>query len=769
MAAPIHERLPIAPALGWLDGLADVLRKELAPSRRRLVNTMRLATIGTVGAGIMAACHVDTPLGPYLVWLLVGAQPMLSLSRAVVYLLVEGPLLALSVPLAGMLSETPWLMLPFIFGFTAFSTWQIGFRKLGAFGLVLQVVVLDTFYGVMFAPDDFGWAVSAVFGASVIAYLLITAFDQVLWPDPAEALLLDSLATSTENNRAEFQKVVRFYLDDGGDRPLELPVLSQMPTQLALLNSAAAEGLTPHRRAILLAAVSREERVYTEIAKLTVWARENLPRYGRNLFRNEIELIAETLAAALDELAREARANRIRTGPDSGPSRIAARAQAAFDALDTRIAELRPVLVRVASVLEVGNFSAFCDTLHAMARLIERPLDEPPAPTDPAAGQQSAPTRPPADPALLRYAGKVALCMVIGYTIGLLTQRSELSVILTTIVITALPTYGASARKLMLRLVGTIIGGVVTILTIMLVTPNFETLPAYLIAIFIVLYISAYGALGSGRIAYAGKSIGTTFLLVFAGLSPSADIYGPLWRVWGILLGAIVVTVVFFLLWPEYAGDSLIPRLLQALRDAIDLAPGGAAASSEVRIHELNHDLTQTLIDVLQVADDARMEGRRSLIDGDAVVNAAGTLRRIAHRLGMISTAQLTNPPPPLDEAIASARARVLVAILTQIGSWQAFFQSGAKLSSDAARALAVQQTRDEVLAPLEEYSSRLAADSYAAISSCSVEQRREILAELQSLRRLEFLMGELNHYLAQVPGVATGPMSSLALKPSTS
>jgi uncharacterized membrane protein YccC len=45
---------------------------------------------------------------------------------------------------------------------------------------------------------------------------------------------------------------------------------------------------------------------------------------------------------------------------------------------------------------------------------------------------------------------------VIGYIIGLAAQRPELSVILTTVIISALPTYGASLRKMILRIVGAI-------------------------------------------------------------------------------------------------------------------------------------------------------------------------------------------------------------------------------------------------------------------------------------------------------------------------
>jgi hypothetical protein len=33
----------------------------------------------------------------------------------------------------------------------------------------------------------------------------------------------------------------------------------------------------------------------------------------------------------------------------------------------------------------------------------------------------------------------------------------------------------------------------------------------------------------------------------------------PLWRTWAVILGIIVATVVFGLLWPAYAGDAILP------------------------------------------------------------------------------------------------------------------------------------------------------------------------------------------------------------------
>ena len=161
----------------------------------------------------------------------------------------------------------------------------------------------------------------------------------------------------------------------------------------------------------------------------------------------------------------------------------------------------------------------------------------------------------------MRYCLKVGLCTVVGYLIGLISQRPDLFIILVTVITTATPTYGATLQKMYLRIAGAVIGGAVSLLAIIIVSPNFDTLPAYMLAAFAVFYPFAYSSLGNARMSYAGKQMGIIFSLVFVGLSPSVNIYEPLWRIWGVLLGDFVVAMVFFTLWPEYAGDSLLPRL----------------------------------------------------------------------------------------------------------------------------------------------------------------------------------------------------------------
>lgn len=743
----------------WLDGLAKLLVEELAPRPGRFRSSIRWTTISTIGVAVMAACHVISPLGPYIIFLLLGPVPMMSPRTGILYLAGTAPMLAASVPLAGILVETPWLMLPFIGVFVTLSTYFIVTRKLGAIGLVWQVITLDSFYGATFSPNDFGWNNAAVFGGFAIAMVLIAGFDNWIWPDPAEAILLESLAGSLLRQRARFVQTTAYYLDDpGAAPPPDPPVTSETLVQVDLLNRAGAEGISAHRRAVLTAAITAIERLHIQVSYLMIAAREAVPHRVRTMVRPELQTLCAAIADTYEELARELRVE-IRTGVDSPPGPAAARVRPATDALEARVIAVRHLYIGTASGAEIANFGDFTEALDGIVRLVERPLDEPPdlAPTPAASSVAPA---PPPDPALIPYCLKVALCVVIGYVIGLITHRADLSTILTTIIVTALPTYGASRRKMRLRIIGAVLGGAVSLLAINIVTPNFSSLPSYMLVTFVIVFISFYASLSSGRVAYAGKQVGTTFLLVFAGLSPPPDIYSPLWRTWGILLGTVVVTVVFLILWPVYAGDSLLPRLRKVISDTLSLMPGAARATGE--INRISEGLTALLSEILQVADDARMEGRRSLIDHDAVVGAAGSIRRIAHRMATISAWRLTDPLPRLDDATQAAADTAFSAIQRRLESWLAFFEGAGSLNARAARALASGHARDEIAQPVEEFASRIEAQQFARIAAWSLEQRRRMLAQIQSLRRLDFLMSELETYLADIPGATPSPATDV-------
>jgi hypothetical protein len=251
---------------------------------------------------------------------------------------------------------------------------------------------------------------------------------------------------------------------------------------------------------------------------------------------------------------------------------------------------------------------------------------------------------------------------------------------------------------------------------------------------------------------------GTTFALVFAGLSLALEVYGPLRRIWGILLGTLVVAIITPLMWPEYAGDSLLPRLRKVIRDTLALAPGGPAANTENEIQQTNARTMRALAEILEVADNAQLEGRNSTVDYNAIVEAAGTLRRIANRLALLATGRIVAPKPQLDPVTESAREAVLDAIRGQLQSWLDFFSSAGSLSAPAAQAIARAHSPDDIEMPLEQFGSRLEEREFARIESWTLDQHRAVLAELHSMRRLEYLVSELNRWLAQIPGPASNP-----------
>src|SRR6202051_3182941 len=213
MAGFAKPEIRVAQPPGWFDQLAALLGRELSPSSRKLRTALRLATIGTIGAGLIASAHVNNELGTYIVWLLVGAGPMMSARKALAFLIAEACTLAASVVLAGILSETPWLMLPYLFALVSFTTYLGTTRKLGAALLLIQVTFLFIYYGVAFAPEERGGSAAGEFGGSAIAFGTIVLFDNWLWPDRGEAILLESLGASVARARSRLLEASNFYLD----------------------------------------------------------------------------------------------------------------------------------------------------------------------------------------------------------------------------------------------------------------------------------------------------------------------------------------------------------------------------------------------------------------------------------------------------------------------------------------------------------------------------------------------------------------------------
>ncbi len=732
-----------------LNRFGHSLAQELANRPGRLRSSVRMALISAIGAGLMATAHAYSLFAIVVVWATVSApaarvRPVMGMA----YLLAIAAALAASMPLAGILAEAPWLLLPFVAAAVGGSTYFLSDTQLLDGWRQVQIFFVSTFWFVIFDPEGFGWSVGYNFGCAVIAFGLLVLFDNVLWPDPAENELLRSLETSLKSIRERFISIGGAFLAPSGAAALPNPsTVGAMGTHLSLLARAGREGISARRYAMLLGLVSATERLRMEVQRMLLMARESVPRRIRQLVQPELRAVLDAIDSGLRTITADLAAGFIE---ERGAYGFAGPANSALEAYNRREAELRAQFVLVAGSDELGNLSAFVNSLQGMARLLIR---TPIASSGMASNEPDAEKAPRSrtDPARMRYCLKLAAATAMAFVVGLTTHRSDLTVILWTVMLAALPTFGASLRKMILRFAGTAIGGLMGLAAIIAISPNFDTVLTYMLVCFIALLLCAYLATGGVAISYAGFSAGVTFLFLFVDLSPSNRDYEALWRLWGLFLGLAIVAVFFLLLWPEYAGDSMTPLLRRILRIALDLVPNGRQEATAQRVRDLEMEAGITVTQLFAVADDARLEGRRSGIDPDCLVDAAGTLRRIVLRLAGISSGRILTAAPRLDEATETVREAVLNALGARLEWWLHFLERSRSLSSAGPVGAPARPSSDEITPPLDEFNRRLEAQGFAQISTWTVEQRRAILAELESMRRLQVQVSELDRYLSSV------------------
>ena len=729
-----------------LDNSVLSLTQQLASNPHRVRTATRMALIIAIGAGLSAAMHIDEPIGAYVLWSIVSAPAAMMLPAKGIGLLVASAIaLAISIPLAGSLVETPWLLVPF-FSLTA-AAWSYYFTdaQLTNGWRMIEVIFLTTFFIIIFDPKDFGWSVGYTFGGMCVAFGLVMLFDNVLWRDPADARLLQLLTVNTHELRKRLALVGRAYLDPRGGIRLPQPSLQgALSLHLSLLARADYENLSPRRHALLLGGLSSTERRRLEVERLLGIAREAAPRAIRAWVKPELEAALGAIDASLAVEAERFAGDFYHGDPPDTVTPV----ENALSALNQRITELHPKFITNVRAYELSNMSAFIIGMQRLARLFRHP---PIALRDSAhrvAPQDVSSAR--SDPAKVRYSIKLAIAMALAFVVAMTAHRADLKTIILTVMIAGVPTYGGSLHKMIRRFVGSAMGGVLALAAIIVSTPNFETIVTYMIVCFIMFYVAAYIGLSGGGLGYAGKQAGTTFALVFVALSPSAEIYQPLYRLWGVFLGVIVVALVFLILAPEYAGESMVPKMRKMLEAILLLMPGGPRRLTDREIETIEIDSAKTLSQLLEIADDARIEGRRSLVDPDAIIETVGTLRRITHRLAGAAAALTLSELPPLTPGFDAARARFIALLTDHFRECLDFVKrhvSGVRRSIprwDEAQARNLLDTLER----------EIAADSFTAISSLSVQERRALLAEMENSRRLTVLAGELAEQLSRItPG----------------
>ncbi len=198
------------------------------------------------------------------------------------------------------------------------------------------------------------------------------------------------------------------------------------------------------------------------------------------------------------------------------------------------------------------------------------------------------------NPVHQRFALKTTIAAFTCYLTYTALDWQDIHTAMITCYVAALGTTGETIHKLILRIIGCLIGAAMGVLAIIFIIPHLNDIGELMALVFAGILLAAWVSSGNERIAYAGVQIGLAFLLtVLQGFGPSIDMGVALDRVLGILLGNLVVYVTFTLLWPVAIVDSVRQRISRALVGLTNLAalPPDARASALREATEVEAEL----------------------------------------------------------------------------------------------------------------------------------------------------------------------------------
>jgi multidrug resistance protein MdtO len=215
------------------------------------------------------------------------------------------------------------------------------------------------------------------------------------------------------------------------------------------------------------------------------------------------------------------------------------------------------------------------------------------------------------DPATLRFAMRASLAAICCYVFYWAVSWPGLSVSLTTCIVTALSSAGASRQKQMLRFFGATIGGVFAFVAQILILPRVQSIGGFSLALAGAIFCSVWVFTASPRIAYAGRQMALSYELVHltdphynVGLTQVRD------RVFGIFLGLIAMWVIFDRLWSRPAAPTMT-ELFDETLDRITELPARGSVEAAPAVTRLRETIDNNFDKIRDLADAVLLEFRR--------------------------------------------------------------------------------------------------------------------------------------------------------------
>jgi multidrug resistance protein MdtO len=231
-----------------------------------------------------------------------------------------------------------------------------------------------------------------------------------------------------------------------------------------------------------------------------------------------------------------------------------------------------PVAYAMASALERLHAG-----LDARSRGIMEPLRDAPRPPMTDEGERAR---------NVKFAIKSTLAVMSAYLIYTGFAYPGISTAVTTCFFVSLGSLGESVQKLTLRIAGALIGGVAAGLCIAFVGPAMTDIGQLSLLIAAAAGVCAWIATSSVRLSYLGMQVAFAFLYGFLqGYEPPSRFHVLFDRVFGILLGNVLVTVIFSTLWPTSAKDRTRSEMDRAFDDlAAFVGDGGRCAGARLTV-----------------------------------------------------------------------------------------------------------------------------------------------------------------------------------------
>jgi hypothetical protein len=598
-------------------------RAELTPFPGRWRRAARIAFVTALGAALMAAMQIVNPLGVTLLLSFAAPESAFSLRTGITFLIGTAAVQLLTLFLIGGLVDLPVAHVCVFIAYVAVSTYFIyGVARIGRLWVWAQIPSVTAFYMVIFDHRGLGWDNAQMFAGMTIAVTLLWLFNNVLWPEPAASILARSLEGTLDRSRRRLRLLVRIFLAEDGARPEhDRGVASKLAYHLELLRPATSGASSVRIPAALLATVMVAERIHNEIDRLYVPA---CTQSGVGLNEGRKRELGEAADSLDIVLARHIARLGERGQFEAAHDDALAAAHASF-------ARLRRSNASGEIAAPDIQLAAIANHLDNIAALLEVEAAELPAPT------MTRSARKPnlrLQPFLVRFSVRHTVAMTIAFVAGLFDNNIALHAALWLLMIGGPPSHGATARKFTMRAIGSTLALTAAAFGIIVLAPNFISLPPYALAIFVGVILMTYFGEGGGELSYLAIG-GTAFVIAFTGPGPRSEVIGSIWTIWGISFGMIIRAIVS-VVSIELPNRTLAEEFERPLAALVTLAPSrDRIADDDMAFATM--EVGGGIEEMLSVATDALLQGRSTWIDARNLLDALDTTRRLAFALGNLA------------------------------------------------------------------------------------------------------------------------------------